>query len=54
MSSSTREQIAGAILGSESFMWLMSGSNHVETHLEALRPAWDAWIEAGGKPWGKK
>lgn len=52
-SSSTREQIADAILGSESFLWLMSGPNHVEAHLEVLRPAWEAWLEAGGKSWGK-
>lgn len=53
MSERTKEQIAVRVLSSESFMWLMSGSNHVEAHLEALRPAWEAWLEAGGKSWGK-
>jgi len=54
MSEQSKEQIADAILSSESFPWVMSGSNHVESQVEALRPAWRAWIEAGGKSWGKK
>lgn len=54
MNKELRQQIADHVLSSESFLWLMSGSNHIESQVEALRPAWRAWIEAGGKPWGKK
>lgn len=53
--SSTDElnRLANAVLGSESFMWLMAGANHPEAHLSALRPAYDKWISAGGKSYGK-
>jgi hypothetical protein len=52
MTDPTKEEIANEILGSESFMWLMAGSNHVESHLEAIRPAYAAWKAAGGLYWG--
>lgn len=53
-STDERDRLANAILGSESFMWLMAGANHPEAHLSALRPAFDKWNAAGGKSWGKK
>jgi hypothetical protein len=34
-----RNRLANAVLGSESFMWLMAGANHPRAHLSALRPA---------------
>ena len=43
--------IPRAICNSESFMWLMVGSNHSEIQLDALRPAWAAFRVAGGG-WG--
>ena len=49
-----RNSLASAILGSESFMWLMAGANHPEAHLSALRPAYDKWKAAGGKSFGKR
>ena len=50
----TKEEIADEILGSEAFLWLMCGSNYIESHLANLRPAWDAWLLAGGKSWGRQ
>lgn len=47
-------EIADEIISSEQFMWLMAGSNHVDSNLEALRPAFNAWRKAGGKSWGKR
>jgi hypothetical protein len=41
--------IALEMIESEQFTWLMVGSNHVEANLKALRPAYEAWKEAGGK-----
>lgn len=52
-SNDERNRLANAVLGSESFMWLMAGANHPEAHLSALRPAYDKWQAAGGKPYGK-
>lgn len=49
-----RNGIADEILGSEQFMWLMVGSNYVDQHLRDIRPAWTAWIDAGGKSYGKR
>ena len=40
---------AQAIVESEAFMWLMRGSEHVDAHLTALRPAYNLWRELGGK-----
>lgn len=45
-------RIALAICNSEPFMWLMVGSNHTEMQLDAIRPAWKAFREAGGG-WGR-
>lgn len=53
-SNDERNRLANAVLGSESFMWLMAGANHPEAHLSALRPAYDKWAAAGGKSYGKK
>lgn len=50
--SRTPEQVAVDIVSSEPFMWLMVGSNHVELHLSALRPAFDLYRSAGGRSWG--
>ncbi len=48
------EQLAVMIVSSESFMWLFSGSdNWTQTHINALRQGYDAYIKAGGKTWGK-
>lgn len=49
----TPEEIALAVMQSEAMLWLMVGSNHVDAHLANLRHAWEAYIEAGGKTWGK-
>ncbi len=48
------EAIAQEILASEDFMWLMVGADDawVNSHISALRPAWRAYIEAGGKTYG--
>ena len=43
-----KAQIAIDILESEPFAWLMVGSNHTETQLAALRPAWKAYVQMGG------
>ena len=48
-----RTQIALDICNSESFMWLMVGSNHVEGQLESLRSAWKAFCDVNGG-WGKE
>jgi len=45
--------IPRAICNSESFMWLMVGSNHLESQLNALRPAWVEYRNVGGG-WGTK
>ena len=42
-------KIAQHIVESEQFMWLMAGSNHVESQLQEIRPAYMAWKDAGGK-----
>lgn len=42
------DKIARAICDSEPFMWLMVGSNHVESQIAALREAWNAYLKAGG------
>jgi hypothetical protein len=41
--------IAMEIVESEEFLWLMAGSNHIDIHLQSLKPAYKAWQEAGGK-----
>jgi hypothetical protein len=43
-----RNEIARAICDSESFMWLMVGSNHQELQLKNLRSAWRQYTEVGG------
>ena len=48
-----RNRIANGIMASESFMWLMVGANHPESHCANLRNAFKAWRDAGGKSWGK-
>lgn len=40
---------AQAIVESEAFMWLMTGSEHVDAHIRALQPAYVRWRELGGK-----
>jgi len=45
-----RMRVAEAIAASEQFMWLMAGSNFVESNLKSLRPAYDLWKERGGLP----
>ena len=45
--------IPRAICNSEPFMWLMAGSNHTEIQLNALRPAWSTFRDAGGG-WGSR
>jgi len=49
-----RNQIANEVMESEQFMWLMAGSNHAQSNIAALRPAYEAWIRAGGKNIFKK
>jgi hypothetical protein len=44
-----RDAIAEEILSSEEFTWLMVGANHPQIHLNALKPAWAAWRERGGR-----
>ena len=46
---SDQHKIAQEIVESEQFMWLMAGSNHVESQLQEIRPAYMAWKDAGGK-----
>lgn len=48
-------EAALAIMESEDMLWLMSGGDPswTESHLKALRPAWKAYIEAGGRTWGQ-
>lgn len=43
-----QHKIAQYIVESEPFMWLMAGSNHVDTQIDALREAYKKWKEAGG------
>ena len=40
------------ICSSEAFMWIMTGSNHQDIQLAALRTAWFAYRHAGGG-WGR-
>jgi hypothetical protein len=47
-SDAEKTRIAVEILESEPFAWLMVGSNHTETQLAALRPAWAAYVRLGG------
>jgi hypothetical protein len=42
-------KIAMEVLESEQFAWLMAGSNHVSLNIHEIRPAYEAWKEAGGK-----
>ncbi len=51
----TPEEIAMRVMESESMLWLMCGGDEkwIHSHLDAIKPAWDAWIEAGGISWGK-
>lgn len=51
---SDQHKIAQEIVESEQFMWLMAGSNHVESQLQEIRPAYMAWKDAGGKNIFKK
>jgi hypothetical protein len=44
--------IPRAICNSESFMWLMVGSNHPEVQLKTLRAAWVVLRDEGGG-WGR-
>jgi hypothetical protein len=44
-----RDAVAEEILSSEEFTWLMVGANHPQIHLNALKPAWTAWRERGGR-----
>lgn len=53
MRESTPAEIALEVMQSESMMWLMVGANHPESHLDALRDAWDAYVAAGGRTWGQ-
>lgn len=50
----TPEEWAVAIVSSESFMWLMVGSNHVESNLAQLREGYAEYRSAGGKTWGQR
>lgn len=43
-----RRLLAEQILNSESFMWLMSGSDHAPAWVEAIRPAYNNYRELGG------
>lgn len=43
-----RMRIADAIVSSEQFMWLMTGSNHPESQRDGLRPAYEMWKQNGG------
>jgi hypothetical protein len=51
----TPEVIAVGIVSSEDFMWLMCGGDDqwIQSHLCALKPAWDAYVAAGGKTYGR-
>lgn len=49
-----KNEIADTILSSESFLWLMAGSNHIDGHLATIRPLYEDWIKSGGKTWGKQ
>lgn len=49
----TPEEWAIAIVSSESFMWLMAGSNFVESNLSNLREAYAEYQAAGGRTWGR-
>lgn len=41
--------IAEEIVSSEPFAWLMVGSNHIQSNIDALKPAYRAWKMNGGK-----
>jgi len=45
----SQKGIADEIVASEPFAWLMVGSNHVQSNIEALKPAYRAWKMNGGK-----
>lgn len=51
----TPEEIAVEVMESEPMMWLMCGGDPawIPAHLNALKPAWDAYVEAGGKTYGR-
>lgn len=42
------DRAARAICDSEAFMWLMTGSNHEEIQLDALREAYESYRKSGG------
>jgi hypothetical protein len=44
--------VAEKICGSEPFMWLMNGSNHVNSQLDQLKPLYLRYLAEGGG-WGK-
>jgi hypothetical protein len=48
MNQPSKEELAQAICDSEAFMWLMAGSNHVESQLARLREAYSAYVKLGG------
>jgi hypothetical protein len=48
----TKAVIAEKICGSEPFMWLMNGSNHVDSQISELRPLYLKYLAEGGG-WGK-
>ena len=48
----TPEQVAVAIMESESMMWLMVGANHPDAHIGNLRKGWDMYKAAGGSTYG--
>lgn len=43
-----KARVSQDVCDSEAFMWLMAGANHSETHLEALRPAYQQYRKLGG------
>lgn len=49
----TPERWALAIVQSEAFMWLMAGSDHVETQLDLVRGIYKKYRAAGGHGWGR-
>jgi len=49
----SKDELANRVLGSEAFLWLMCGGVHVESHVDVLRPLWNEWRLAGGRPWGE-
>lgn len=49
-----KNEIADEILSSESFLWLMAGTNQADSHISSIRPLYEEWIKSGGKTWGKR